>query len=81
MLAGIIYLAAGITFIFGDLIISHEIVAYALNIRDNYEAWAFAIGLAMLSVLLKPAYDRLVEQPFIRLAGLIRFKQENKSGK
>jgi hypothetical protein len=47
------------------LIISHEIVAYALNIRDNYEAWAFAIGLAMLSVLLKPAYDRLVEQPYI----------------
>lgn len=60
-----LYLFAGIAFVCGDLIISHEIVAYALNIRDNYEAWAFAIGLAMLSVLLKPAYDRLVEQPYI----------------
>jgi hypothetical protein len=65
LLAGILYLLAGVAFVTGDLIISHEIVAYALNIRDNYEAWAFAIGLAMLSVLLKPGYDRLVEQPYI----------------
>ena len=65
MLAGIIYLAAGITFIFGDLIISHEIVAYALNIRNTFEAWAFALGLAGVSILLKPAYERLIEQPYL----------------
>jgi hypothetical protein len=64
LVAGLIFLAAGISFIAGDLIISHEIVAYALNIRNSNEAWAFAIGLAMLSVLLKPAYDRLVEEPY-----------------
>jgi hypothetical protein len=64
LIAGLIFLAAGISFIAGDLIISHEIVAYALNIRNSNEAWAFAIGLAMLSVLLKPAYDRLIEEPF-----------------
>ena len=64
LVAGLIFLAAGISFIAGDLIISHEIVAYALNIRNSNEAWAFAIGLAMLSVLLKPAYDRLIEEPF-----------------
>ncbi|WP_353717398.1 hypothetical protein [Dyadobacter sp. 676] len=64
LIAGLIFLAAGISFIAGDLIISHEIVAYALNIRNTNEAWAFAIGLAMLSVLLKPAYDRLVEEPY-----------------
>ncbi|MCF0073716.1 hypothetical protein LZD49_24770 [Dyadobacter sp. CY261] len=64
LIAGLIFLAAGISFIAGDLIISHEIVAYALNIRNVNEAWAFAIGLAMLSVLLKPAYDRLVEEPY-----------------
>ena len=68
MLAGIIYLAAGITFIFGDLIISHEIVAYALNIRNTFEAWAFAFGLAGVSVLLKPAYERLIEQPYLTQA-------------
>ncbi|TDE12736.1 hypothetical protein [Dyadobacter psychrotolerans] len=64
LIAGLIFLAAGISFIAGDLIISHEIVAYALNIRNSNEAWAFAIGLAMLSVLLKPAYDRLIEEPY-----------------
>ncbi|CAG5070453.1 hypothetical protein DYBT9623_02999 [Dyadobacter sp. CECT 9623] len=64
LVAGLIFLAAGISFIAGDLIISHEIVAYALNIRNPNEAWAFAIGLAMLSILLKPAYDRLVEEPY-----------------
>jgi cell division protein FtsL len=62
--AGLLFFGAGVSFVFGDLIISHEIVAYALNIRDNYDAWAFAIGLAMISVLLKPAYDRLIEKPY-----------------
>ena len=64
LLAGFIFLAAGLSFLFGDLIISHEIVAYALNIRNSNEAWAFAVGLAMVSILLKPAYDRLIEGPY-----------------
>lgn len=66
LLAGLLFVAAGISFLLGDLIISHEIVAYALNIRNNTEAWAFAVGLAMVSILLKPAYDRLIEQPYQR---------------
>ncbi len=69
LLAGILYLLAGIAFVAGDLIISHEIVAYALNIRNNFEAWAFAIGLASLSILLKPAYERLIEQPYLAGTG------------
>lgn len=64
LLAGLFFFFAGLSFVFGDLIISHEIVAYALNIRNNSEAWAFAIGLAMISILLKPAYDRLIEKPY-----------------
>ncbi|WP_460912324.1 hypothetical protein [Spirosoma areae] len=64
LLAGLLFLVAGISFLAGDLIISHEIVAYALNIRNTNEAWAFAFGLAMVSILLKPAYDRLIEQPY-----------------
>lgn len=64
LLAGVFFLAAGISFLAGDLIISHEIVAYALNIRNNTEAWAFAGGLAMVSILLKPVYDRLIETPY-----------------
>ncbi len=65
LLAGFFFFFAGAAFVFGDLIISHEIVAYALNIRNNNEAWAFAIGLAMISILLKPAYDRLIEKPYV----------------
>ena len=64
LISGLFFLVAGLSFVFGDLIISHEIVAYALNIRDNNEAWAFALGLAMVTVLLKPAYDRLLERPY-----------------
>lgn len=64
LFAGLLFLAAGISFLAGDLIISHEIVAYALNIRNPNEAWAFAVGLAMVSILLKPAYDRLIEKPY-----------------
>ncbi|GAB3989374.1 hypothetical protein GCM10028807_14140 [Spirosoma daeguense] len=64
LLAGLLFLIAGIAFLAGDLIISHEIVAYALNIRNSDEAWAFAFGLAMVSILLKPAYDRLIEKPY-----------------
>ena len=63
-LGGLLFLAAAIVFILGDLIISHEIVAYALNIKNTVEAWSFALGLAMVSVLLKPAYDRLIEYPY-----------------
>ncbi|WP_234737043.1 hypothetical protein [Tellurirhabdus bombi] len=68
LLAGLIFLAAGISFVAGDLIISHEIVAYALNIRNNVEAWMFAVGLAMVSILLKPVYDRLIEEPYVNEA-------------
>ncbi len=64
-LAGLLYFLAAGAFVAGDLIISHEIVAYALNIRNNFEAWAFAVGLASLSILLKPAYERLVEMPYL----------------
>ena len=64
LLAGLFFLIAGMSFLAGDLIISHEIVAYALNIRNSTEAWAFAVGLAMVSILLKPAYDRLIETPY-----------------
>jgi hypothetical protein len=65
LFAGLLYFVAGAAFVAGDLIISHEIVAYALNIRNNVEAWSFAVGLAMVSVLLKPAYERLIEGPYL----------------
>jgi hypothetical protein len=59
-----LYSLAGTLFIAGDVIMSREIVANALKLQGDVEPWVFAIGLAMLAILLKPAYDRLVETPY-----------------
>jgi hypothetical protein len=59
-LIGLFYVLAGLLFITGDLIISKDIVAYAFGFK-GFEAWSFAGGLAALSLLLKPAYERLIE--------------------
>jgi len=59
-----LYTVAGLFFVAGDVIMSREIVADALKLRGDVEPWIFAIGLGMLAVLLKPAYDRLVEKPW-----------------
>lgn len=72
---GLLYFVAAWVFILGDLIISHEIVAYALHIRGTFESWAFAVGLALISVLLKPAYDQWIEQPFLRDGNTARYRQ------
>lgn len=60
----LLYSAAGLLFVAGDVIMSREVVAKALRLTDPVEAWTFAVGLAMLAVLMKPAYDRLVEKPY-----------------
>lgn len=60
VLIGLFYVIAGGLFITGDLVISKDIVAYAFGFK-GFEAWTFAGGLAALSLLLKPAYERLIE--------------------
>jgi len=59
-----LYTIAGVFFIAGDVIMSREIVANALKLPGTVEPWVFAIGLAMLAILVKPAYDRLVEDRY-----------------
>jgi len=66
---GSIFLIAALFFILGDVVMSQKIVADALGLTGSDllgwdESWYFAIGLAMISIVLKPAYDRLVETPF-----------------
>ena len=61
-----LYTIAGLLFVAGDVIMSREIVASALKIRGDVESWIFALALAMMAVLLKPAYDRLVEREYWR---------------
>jgi predicted nucleic acid-binding Zn-ribbon protein len=62
VLYAVLYTVAGLFFVAGDVIMSREIVANALKLRGDVEPWIFAVGLGMLAVLLKPAYDRLVEK-------------------
>lgn len=64
LLYATLYSVAGIFFIAGDVIMSREIVANALKLPGSVEPWIFAIGLAMLAILVKPAYDRLVEERY-----------------
>ncbi|HSU13047.1 hypothetical protein [Longimicrobium sp.] len=65
-----IFLTAGALFIFGDVVMSQKIVADALSLTGSKifglidESWVFALGLAMISIVLKPAYDRLVEKHY-----------------
>ena len=59
----LIYLAAGALFILGDVVMARVIVADAFNMA-GWEATLFACGLAMVSILIKPAYDRLFEKPY-----------------
>ncbi|HEU0078831.1 MAG TPA: hypothetical protein VFQ76_14350, partial [Longimicrobiaceae bacterium] len=74
----LLYTIAGITFLLGDLVMSKAIVADSLNLRGPTpfgidESWLFALGLAMISVLLKPAYDRLVEDRYVAGEATRRF--------
>lgn len=64
-----IFLVASLAFMLADVVITRKIVADALELTGQRimgldEGWYFAIALALLAVLLKPAYDRLVEDPY-----------------
>jgi hypothetical protein len=65
-----VFLLAAALFIFGDVVMSQKVVADALGLKGTRifnvidESWVFAAGLAMISIVLKPAYDRLVEKPY-----------------
>lgn len=59
-----LYSMAGLVFIGGDIVMSKEVVSTALKLRGTLEPWVFAIGIAFLAILLKPAYDRIVEDRY-----------------
>lgn len=64
LLYAVLYTMAGFVFIAGEIIMSREVVANGLRLQGQVEPWLFAIGIALLAVLLKPAYDRMVEKPY-----------------
>ncbi len=59
----VLFLLAGVIFIAADVSITHDIVATGLRMSGS-EAWLFAVGLAFVAFLLKPAYDRIFEKAY-----------------
>ena len=60
---GLLYGLTGLVFITGDVALARYTVSKALRM-NGWEGWAFAVGLALLAIVLKPLYDRLVEDRF-----------------
>lgn len=77
--SAVLYLSVAVAFILADVVVAQRIVADSLKLTGNLlfgwldESWLFAVGLAMVSVLLKPAYDRLVEERYWNGTGTQRF--------
>ena len=59
----VVFFVPGVYFLLTEYHLSLEIVADALEFTGQ-AAQIFAIGICLLAVLLKPAYDRLVEEPY-----------------
>lgn len=72
LISSIIFLIAALVFIAADYGITYSIVGSVLSL-DGDERIIFAAGLASLSILLKPAYDRLVEKNYLRKEKMGRF--------
>lgn len=74
LLALVLMLVAALAFISADFIISYTVVSTQLylnggDVKDYFYGWnpnslIFALALAAIPFLLKPAYDRLIEQPY-----------------
>ena len=74
LLALVLMLVAALAFISADFIISLTVVSTQLllnggDVKDYFYGWnpnslIFALALAAIPFLLKPAYDRLIEQPY-----------------
>lgn len=62
----LLFLAAALTFLVADFVITRDIVSKALKINDWWEKLLFALGITSISFILKPAYDRLVEFPYVK---------------
>jgi hypothetical protein len=75
LLALVLMLVAALAFISADFVISYTVVSTQLyldgEIFEDYKIFGFnpspfifALALAAIPFLLKPAYDRLIEQPY-----------------
>lgn len=69
ILHAVLYSIAGVAFFLGDVVVSYEVVSQALRLGSGEgiglaERWGFAIAIACLTFVLKPAYERLCEKHY-----------------
>lgn len=62
-LSASLFLIVGFVFIVSDVIVSKDIIFNGMDMPIK-EAWIFAIGLAGLAFIIKPAIDRVFEKPY-----------------
>ncbi len=60
----IILLVTGAIFILADIFITHGIFYNALDMPSG-EAWILALGLSFIAFIIKPAVDRVFEEPYL----------------
>lgn len=61
---GFLFLLAGGVFIWGEIMLTHDVVTTTFNFEDGLTAWMFALGLALTPFVLKPAFERIFEKPY-----------------
>lgn len=63
-LVAFIFILSGLIFITADVLITKGIFFKALNM-PSIEAWILAIGLSFIAFIIKPAVDRVFEEPYL----------------
>ena len=60
-----LFLFGGLVFILADVLFSQNVLTNVLDM-PGWEAWILAIAVGALTFAIKPAVDRVFEQPFIK---------------
>jgi hypothetical protein len=60
----IIFVLAGIAFLGAEVMITHDVLFNVLEI-DHWKSLPLAIAIALISIAIKPAVDRIFEEPYL----------------
>jgi hypothetical protein len=61
----VLFLFGGLIFIMADILFSQNVLTNVLDM-PGWEAWILAIAVGAMTFAIKPAVDRVFEQPFIK---------------
>lgn len=61
----VLFLFGGLVFILADILFSQNVLTNVLDM-PGWEAWILAIAVGAMTFAIKPAVDRVFEQPFIK---------------